>query len=190
MSYTHGINCGMKRLLVAYFIFSVLTGCTTVQQNTSHWSDELPPRAYFENYYARDTEHQAVTSLNEYLLWIQRFYFGWEFYSRGWLQTTNELLETLTNEDEKQYARERSLLIAKLISAEWAKNKNYRVINTRHLVIWGEAVNRSIEKKEQIKILDRILVDVNDLLCEQIEPKMIADNRYYETPAFGDLQTF
>ena len=166
----------------------LLTACssTPTHLGADSWPENLPPKSYFIARYQQDPRQQDISSQENYLLWIKRFYFGWELYGRGWLKATRELVETLPNDDDKKEAKKKSLLIAKRVAPEWAKDRRYRVINTRHLIIWGNALNESTVKKEQLLILDRILEDVNTLLDRKIQPGDIASNRYYQPDAFGD----
>ncbi|MGH1486763.1 MAG: hypothetical protein ACRBCI_11125 [Cellvibrionaceae bacterium] len=167
---------------------ALFTACSSTPTNlgADNWSEDLPPKSYFSAHYQQDSQQKYISTEENYLLWVKRFYFGWELYGRGWLKATNELVETLPNKNDRKEAKEKSLLIAKLVAPEWAKDKQYRVINTRHLIIWGNALNESTIKKEQLLILDRILRDVNTLLDRKIQPKDIASNRYYQPEAFGD----
>jgi hypothetical protein len=179
----------MKLPLVFLSAIFLFTACSSTQRSdsiTTLWPTELPPKNYFLDYYQQDPTHQQVSTQENYLMWVKRFYFGWELYSRGWLQASEELAQTLTNENDRKQAKEKALLIGKLVGPEWAKDKNHRVINTRHLIIWGNALNESSLKQEQLMILEQILSDVNTLLERKMQPKDIASNRYYEPEAFGD----
>ena len=172
------------------FLLSCLaiTGCsrTPIDTNDEKWSQHIPPREYFTHHYENDLDNRAAMSEESYLRWIHRFYFGWQLHKQGWLQASDELVQTLKTGEERKKARETALLIGKRVSAEWAKHKRHRVINTRHLIIWGNALNESIVQKEQQKILDKILNDVNTLLKKKIRPQDIAANRYYEYESFGE----
>jgi len=112
-------------------------------------------------------------------MWVNRFYYGWTLYRRGWVRATNELTASLSDPEDKQHALDMMFTIGKQVSAEWAKNKRHRVINTKHLSIWGNSLNQSVVKKEQLYILDRILEDVNLLLAQEIQPKDVDTHRYY-----------
>lgn len=179
----------MKSFPIAFFLLClVVTACSTapVDTNDDNWPENIPPREYFTDYYENDHDNRKVISEKSYLRWIHRFYFGWQLHKQGWLQATDELVQTLNTEEERQKALETALLIGKRVSPEWAKDKRHRVINTRHLIIWGNALNESIIQKEQQKILDKILNDVNTLLEKKISPRDIAANRYYEYESFGE----
>jgi hypothetical protein len=175
----------MKDYALALLSLLILSACSTIDL-ANDWPDNIPPRSYYVDYYKRDAKHQKIVSEQEYLIWIHRFYFGWELYRRGWLQATDELVATIYKLEAKNDAREKALLIGKLVSAEWAKESNHRVINTRHLSIWGNSLTESIIRGEQLKTLDEILTDVNDLLAGKLKPADIKIDRYYVVEAFPD----
>lgn len=169
----------MKHTFIILAIVTAFTGaCSSTPGSSAKWPSELPPEAYFKNYYLKDTAHQQVAPEDRYLLWVKRFYFGWELQARGWLQATQELVDTLPDAGDKQLAKAKSLEIAKLTSAEWAKDNCCRRINTRHIVVWANALNRSIVEHEQLKMLDKVLTDVQALLNESISPEDIQLGRY------------
>ncbi|MEM7617528.1 MAG: hypothetical protein AAF195_04020 [Pseudomonadota bacterium] len=178
------VNLSMKYLFTIVLFLS-LSACSTLPLD-SNWPDTIPQRSYFIDYYNQDRKHRQVVNQDEYLKWIHRFYFGWELYRRGWLQATDELVATINDSQQKAIAKEKSLLIGKLVAPEWAKNRAYRVINTKHIAIWGNAISESIVRGEQLAILDKILDDVTDLLARNIQPKEISKSRYYLLENFGD----
>jgi hypothetical protein len=66
------------------------------------------------------------------------------------MQATEELVDSLPKTQDKQDAKRLMLDIGNLIGPESAKNKKYRLINTRHVGIWGDAINASIVQPQQI----------------------------------------
>jgi hypothetical protein len=166
----------------------MISACATAP-NHQHWPKDIPPKKLFTDHYQQDIPHQNVLSEQEYLTWVHRFYYGWELYKRGWMLATQELEDSLENPQEKQKARNTMRQIGELIAPEWAKNKRHRIINTRHLNIWGNTINESIVQKEQLKILSKILTDVKALRQKQIMPDSILTNRYYpEKPFASNLE--
>ena len=97
--------------------------------------------------------------------------------------------DSVTVEEQKTIALDKLYLMGQLVSAEWAKESGYRVINTRHLSIWGNALKRSTEEGNQIAIIDILLNDVNNLLEGDLTPSEIKKKRYqkedYEEEPFG-----
>lgn len=173
----------MKNLIVIIVTLGLLSACSTLSK--LDWTEKLPPKAYFIQHHSEDTNPRKVVTQDQYLIWVHRFYFGWSFYPRGWTQTTEELIETLATPQEKQQAAELMFDIAKQVSPEWAKDSSYRVINTRHLSIWGNALNESVSTKQQISLLIDIQKDVKALLNRDISPKAITSSRYFEDEEFG-----
>ncbi|MBX2808742.1 MAG: hypothetical protein KTR20_08940 [Cellvibrionaceae bacterium] len=155
-----------------------ISSCATLPTGDA-WPDSIPPQAYFSAYYAQDPAHQQVSTEANYLKWIKRFYFGWELYGRGWLQATEELLDALDSPQAQASGRQLMADIGRLVSAEWAKDSRYRVINTRHISVWGNTLNDAIVKGEALLILERLLADVNALLNKDITPAAIRASRYY-----------
>jgi hypothetical protein len=150
----------------------------------------MPPRAFFTDYYAKDIDNQKAISEHTYLTWIHRFYFGWELYSRGWIQATKEFEDSIKIVEKKSIAKALMLETGRRIAPEWAKNKKYSVITTRHIVIWGNSINAAIVNKSQMDTLTKIFNDVNALLERRMQPKEIAADRYHPTQAFGIQDDF
>lgn len=165
---------------------ATLSACATLPKG-HQWPESIPPRSYFTDYYSRDKASQSVLPQSEYLTWVHRFYFGWELYRRGLLQATDELLATLPEPSEQNYARHKMIKLGTLIAPEWAKNHQYRVINSRHMLIWGNALNEAMVKKQQLLILDKISHDAEHLLAGKLKPKQIYNDRYYPQEAFGAM---
>jgi hypothetical protein len=174
----------MKCSHTVFLVILSCAACSIYKPVPSEWPDNIPSRSYFVEYFQKDPEHQKIVSEQEYLTWIHRFYFGWELYRRGWLQATDELVDTLNSNEDKVSAKRKSLLIGKLVAPEWAKDKRHRVINTRHLSTWGNSLMESKLRNEQLVILDRILIDVRDLLSYKIKPEDIKGDRYYSLDPF------
>ena len=163
----------------------LISACTTINQHAP-WPAQLPPQAFFVDYYQQDVDNQQVMSEQRYLRWVQRFYLGWELYPRGWLQTMKELIQSLPTLNEQDRARQLMTALGQAVAAEWAKNGRYRVINTRHLSLWGNALSRAIVDKQQIQTLEKITQDVDDLLAKRLSPKQIRKDRYYTEMPFGE----
>lgn len=160
-------------------LIGLVSACSTINSRQEGWPPELPPRDYFVTYYNQDQEHQKVSPLDTYLLWIRRFYEGWTLYPNGWLKTTNKLVNTVETSDSQIEARDKMMTIGRLVSAEWAKDDAYRIINTRMLSIWGGALQESINQEDQLPLVTRVLEDVNGLLSNQLSADIITAERYY-----------
>lgn len=175
--------------LITLLTTVLIAACSTAPSE-SQWPSNIPARSVFTDYYAQDHKHQEALNEQGYLTWVHRFYFGWELYRRGWLQATQELVDSLPTEEEKAIGKERMETIGNLIAPEWAKDKRYHLISTRHLSIWGNTLNDAVIHKEQLLKLDSILADVQGLLSKEIAAKEITAERYYPQQAFGSNMDF
>jgi hypothetical protein len=165
------------RLVTTFgFCLILLSACTHLKDQ---WPDQVPSRSQFIKSYNSDQPNKSVQTEQEYLLWVQRFYLGWEIYRRGWLQVTDELVAEVKDPTEKRIARKKMKNLGLKISREWAKKSKHRRIYTRHVAIWGNALLESLDKGESITLIDKVTSDVNALLAHKLEPKMITENRYY-----------
>lgn len=174
--------------LIYTLIILAITSCSTAP-NKEQWPTNIPTRDTFVNYYNQDIAHQEALAEEDYLTWVHRFYFGWELYRRGWVRATQELVDSLENEADKPLAKQLMTDIGNRIAPEWAKDKRFHLIKTRHIVIWGNTINAAITKKEQMKILPRILNDVDALLDKQLSASVIQANRYYPQQVFGSTES-
>jgi hypothetical protein len=168
---------------IAYCLVLSITACSNAPDK-NHWAREIPSENFLSAYYQQDIPHQTALSERDYLMWVNRFYFGWKLYRRGWIQATEELVNSLPKTQDKQHAKRLMLDIGNLIGPEWAKNKKYRLINTRHLGIWGDAINASIVHHQQITTLNNIMNDAKALLKKDITSRLIVADRYYPQQAF------
>lgn len=173
------------RILVLSALVCTIVACSTVPVAENNWPANMPPRDYFIEYYSQNKANQAVSTLDAYLLWITRFYQGWELYQRGWLQASDELIASVDNSADIPRARELTYELGRIVAAEWAKDKRFRVIHTKHLIIWGNAMAKSMVENEQLFILEKIILDANHLLLFELQSNEIAYNRYYQEEEFG-----
>ena len=164
----------LKLCLIAYFL--AIAACTHVKE---YWPAEMPSKGTFVSFYKQDKDNLAKQTQQEYLLWIQRFYLGWEIYRRGWLKMTNELLEEIDSPKEKQKIKQKMDKLGFSISSEWAKKTKHRRVYTRHVSIWGNALLESLSRGEYEQLIDKVQQDVNDLLAHKLEPNQITASRYY-----------
>lgn len=176
----------MKNALLSLIIASLLSACA-MHQKELMWPDTVPELNYFKDYYAQDKANQNVLSERAYLEWIKKFYLGSTLYSRGWNMMTNELVTSLSNSEDKEISFKKLRQLGKRIAAEWAKDSRHRVINTRHISIWGNALLESIGKKEQLALISKVEKDVDALLKQDIKPKSINAERYYAPSEWDDF---
>jgi hypothetical protein len=167
------------RFSQALLCLFLLTSCVTTRFESQAWPDAAPARSHFEAIYAADRDNREVQTLEDYLLWIVRYYEGWELYGRGWKHVTEDVL---TGVEDPQTSRELAGKMAdlgKAIAGEWAKNSDARRIRNQQLSVWGNALLEAIERGEQLEMIAQISQDVEYLLSRQVAQSDITADRYY-----------
>lgn len=168
----------IKRLILISFSL-ILLACSTVPERAEPWQSYWPPQATFELAYQADKDNQAVQSADEYTKWIRRFYEGWTFYPEGWDWLTDKVLSGIEDASERRLISEQMYSLGLRISKEWAKSSDYRVINTRHLLVWGNALKLSAAQNQELWLSAKVSADVDSLLALELKPPMIQKSRYY-----------
>jgi hypothetical protein len=166
----------LRSIFIASFILLLTAGCSHLKDQ---WPDQVPKRSLFLKAYQLDQENKRIQSQEEYLLWIQRFYLGWEIYRNGWLKVTNQLVEETHNPDDRKIVEKKMQQIGLKISREWAKKHKQRKIFTRHVSIWGNALLESLDRNEPLLLIEKVNADVDALLAHKLQPKAITASRYY-----------
>lgn len=165
----------------------LISGCSTLRDQTKlEWPEGIPSIDYYIAAYDEDPSNKELISLDAYLLWIKRIYLGWELYGRGWLELSGNLAETIADKTDRDLAEAKLAFMGKIVSSEWAKHRRLSTIKTRHLLIWGNALDQSPENNEQLEIIDKVLADANSLIMRQLTPKDILTDRYYPQEALDD----
>ncbi len=166
------------RLLVLLLIFA-LPGCAVFSAKEPLWPAELKHQAYFLSLYQQDAGNAKLQNLDQYLGWVISFYQGTELHPRGWNSIKTDLLR---KNPEAAFANELQHKLERLglmIAGEWAKNNQTRLITTRHVAIWGNALMKSAEQGETLELLDRVTIDVEDLLARRLAADAIKEDRFY-----------
>jgi len=171
-----------KHLILIGFVL-LLGACASVPKEETFWSSSWPPESLFEAAYEAELDNQAMQSSDNYMRWIRRFYQGWTFYSEGWDWLTDAVLMGIDDEAQRQQITEQMYSMGMRISREWAKSSNHRVINTRHLLVWGEALKLSAARDQELWLAARVSADIDDLLALELIPSMIKSSRYYADSA-------
>jgi hypothetical protein len=169
----------LLRIIAIISLALLFAGCATQKRIDHGWPADIPPRSYFESVYAADTANQQVQSETDYLVWVVRYYEGWELYRRGWKKATNELLTNIDDPTETEYLTDKMAGIGRSIAGEWAKKSNRRVIHTRHVSVWGNALLEAVARGEELQLVDSIERDVNKLLDKKLPLDAITLERYY-----------
>lgn len=169
-----------RALVVIALSLCVLTACTPSKlAKEDNWLQNMPPRSYFIDKYNADTANADIQSEHSYLTWVVRFYNGSEFYSRGWIKMTNELMEQVSRPEEADEIRAHIDSIGQLVAAEWAKKIGTRKVVLRHVSVWGNALLESIERDQTLDLVKRVHQDVEQLLEGQLSLDAITADRYF-----------
>lgn len=176
-------------LKILFFVlaFSVLAGCASHPPKQAQWPTDIPSHEFFVSVYEDDVENKKTQTVDEYMLWVLRFYKGWELYHNGWTQVTDNSLEGVTDPLLAQEIKLKMDMIGVNIASEWAKAKDDRRIYTRHVVVWGNALIEAIKRGEELKLINRVLKDVNNLVAKKIHMDDIKAERYYAKDKDDDV---
>ena len=168
-----GVNELRGKILASLFI--LIQGCIT--SDDSLWPDSIPQRGYFELIYERDKDNQLVQSKTDYLRWVVSFYKGTVIAPVGWLDLQSIVLEMADSKDRNEL-KKRFTALGRLISGEWAKENDERVIDSRMLSLWGSIMQLVDDPQIQGQAVSLIEKDVKALLSGQLRPDAIVDERY------------
>lgn len=178
----------MKTRILAILMVVLMPACAVLVKTVPDWSDDLPQYGYFYDEYKRDSVNSKIQPLDQYLTWVERFYHGWELYPNGWNTIKHDLLLRIADPAVAHEVAQKMDDLGLSISQEWAKNNDTRIINTRHVSIWGNALLKSLEHGETLDIIARINADVQDLILKNISADLITENRFYaEDDIFKDI---
>jgi hypothetical protein len=171
----------MKKYFLAFALvaLNLLSGCSTRMTQQANWPKDIPSREFFVAHYEADTVNKEQESVDEYLLWVVRFYKGWELYSNGWTKVTQDSLYGVTDPVLAKEIKTKMDMIGETIACEWPKNKKDRRILTRHIVVWGNALVESIKRGQELNLINRVLADARGLVGNQVAIDDIKADRYF-----------
>lgn len=141
------------------------------------WPSTLPALSYFQTNWETDAENQQIQTEGEYLLWVQRFYEGFNTVP-GWIELETQVLARLPQE-ERASAAEQLAALGMTISAEWAKDNSVRRIETSTVATWRDALQESLSRMELSSYLMRLSQDTTALLNGSLTADDITFERYY-----------
>jgi len=105
-----------RLFVIVLVLVSVLSGCSSRMIKQANWPGEIPPREFFVAKYEADIENKQDETLDEYLLWVVRFYEGWELYSNGWTKVTADSLGGVTDPALAQQIKTKMDMIGETIA--------------------------------------------------------------------------
>lgn len=152
----------------------LLGGCMSVP---APWPNTLPPLNYFQTNWTNDAANRQIQSEEEYLLWVQRFYEGFNTVP-GWLSLEEQVLARLPA-DEHANAAEQLAELGVKISGEWAKDNSVRRIDTSTVATWRDALQEALSRMEFNSYLMLLNQDIAGLLGGDLTTDDITFERYY-----------
>ena len=143
------------------------------------WPEQIPQQSYFKQLYREDGSNRARQSEAEYLVWVARFYEGWEMMPIGWQDISESVLVDL---EPVQYRTIDGHLdrIGAQISGEWAKDNEVRQIDSRMLSLWAGVMQAEYSAEYRIAAVQVIARDVDDILKGELPMEQITEDRYGE----------
>ena len=168
-----GLNKLCRQILASLII--LFQGC--IATNEALWPANIPHREYFESIYSGDKDNQLVQSKAGYLQWVVSFYEGTLIAPVGWLSLQSTVLEMADPKDRLELGN-RLTTLGRLISGEWAKENDKRMIDSRMLSLWGSIMQLVDDPRIQGQAVALIEKDVKALLDRQLTPEAIVDERY------------
>ena len=168
------INALLK-VLAVLSVF-LLSSCSILKQDA--WPEGAPSQTYYTDYYAESLNVHPYQSEEDYLMWIGRFYEGFNILP-GWQDITGKVLEEVSPE-ETEAMDSRMFELGKKISQEWAKDNRVRLINSKMANIWRDTFLESIELNDLMNFVSMLETDVDALLAGNLDSEEIYFERYYE----------
>ena len=159
----------------------LLTSCSLFKIESRDWPANWPPESYFQAIYDLDRANQTAQSYGDYIVWVKRFYSGWEFYPSGWDGIVEQLLATKEDPALQAWLRQGMLEIGAKISSEWAKDNYHRLINSQHLLNWSDAVRHSVTLGQEVWLFAEINQDIAALMNASVTAQSIEQKRYFDS---------
>ena len=171
---------GHSDLLLAALAFHLLlSACAMAPRQESEWPDVIPPRDYFIEHYRNDAANHNLQNEREYLIWVRRFYEGWEIYPFGWLDMQKDVLGLIAA-DQAGPVLEKLRNAGRIIATDWARHNTIHRITTRLLALWGEVIEVALGDGKADAAIDLITEDARDLVQGETRPEQY-DPVYYES---------
>ncbi|MES2624926.1 MAG: hypothetical protein V4628_06585 [Pseudomonadota bacterium] len=160
-----------------FALFSLIILVSSCASTPPSWPDSLPAVSTFQTNWKADAANQEIQSQDEYLLWVQRFYEGYNTVP-GWFDLTTRVLASVPDNDRATVTEQLSALSLR-ISGEWAKDNSVRRIDTSTVATWRDALQESLSRMELNAYLARLNQDIDSLLAGELSTDDISFERYY-----------
>jgi hypothetical protein len=145
--------------------------------DSSGWPEQIPAQDHFTTAYSVDQENGARQPRHEYLNWVIDFYEGSLFYPTGWLEIEDRVVAGFAAE-EKPLVRLEVQQLGAVIAAEWAKDNELRMIDTRILALWGSILQLTVNSEQRSAGIELIGLDANGLISGRLTKSVITEARY------------
>lgn len=161
---------------VLFLALLILSSCS-LTGGDEQWPEYAQPREFFVRAYEADSANQASQGLDNYLLWVTRFYNGLDPVP-GWLEMSRQVLADM-EEPRRAEVAERLYVLGGRIGAEWAKDNDTRLISSRMANVWRDALIEALNQDDIDNFLTRLEGDVDALLARELVGEEIYFERYY-----------
>lgn len=164
------------KLAVLTGLAVLLAGCMS-SAILEEWPEQIPQQRYFQQLYLEDGSNKVRQSEVEYLVWVARFYEGWEMMPIGWHDISESVLLDL---EPVQYRTIDGHLerIGAQISGEWAKDNAVRQIDSRMLSLWAGVMQAEFSAEYRIAAVQVIARDVDEILSGTLPMEQVTEDRY------------
>ena len=169
-----------------YISLALLQSCTTLPSDND-WPSDLPAKSIFVESCQKKNGCATDNQTKDHLQWIKRFYQGSILYPTGWHEISERLLATLNNNEIVLNTSQRLDKLGLKIVLEWAQDNRVRLINSKLLSIWGNALARSTENNSQIEFITQIEKDVDQILLGTLSAEEISSDRYYPVEDYDNF---
>ena len=180
----------LKQGILLSMITLFLSACATTNTTKSDWPANLPKESIFiDAYNEQVTNGNNTNALKSHLTWIKRFYKGSIIYPIGWNHMTEMVMESLSSDTSvrQQEAQSRLAALGQKISIEWAQSNKARNINSANIATWGNALRTSVKENSVFNFLDKVEVDVDELIARKLQMREITRERYFPPEDFDDF---
>ncbi|MHC4606433.1 MAG: hypothetical protein ACYTAF_05815 [Planctomycetota bacterium] len=164
------------RIALLVLVPVLAAGCIYPEYREGEWPPGVPHKSYYLRLYNADRDNQKHQTVEEFLTWVIRFYKGYSI-APGWHRVEKTLSQDLSNEEFSMLAP-RLAFLGQLISGEWAKHTDVRLIDTRMLSLWGGILRKAMKKKVLKRAIDVLHGDALAVLAGEVKGKEITRSRY------------
>jgi hypothetical protein len=167
----------ISRLLFTLLLLQ-LVACRSVAPPATAVTGSSNNEQFFIAAWQADQPNQAVQSQADYLGWVARFYSGGGNVS-GWQQMTDQVLARVPAEQHDTLVVQLDTL-GRQIGAEWAKDNSIRLIDTRIVATWRDALLEALSRQDLAAYIAKLTADLEALMGRSLQVDAIRFERYYE----------